>query len=141
MFVCFALYICVFCFCILNQDANVNGNANEALTATRDSALIEETQLTTTDIQPVTNDVIEMKHTDQLAAAADAAAEETQRKEDELDTEVSQINTQSTQKTAQSTADAGDSSSRPMSRTSTMTPVNRFLISANSLHLPLAVLY
>lgn len=51
---------------------------------------------------------------------AEAVAEET-RTNEELDTEVSQINTQSNNKTQSS--EPAESFSRPMSRTSSMTPV------------------
>uniref|UniRef100_W8ASJ0 Protein odd-skipped n=1 Tax=Ceratitis capitata TaxID=7213 RepID=W8ASJ0_CERCA len=57
------------------------------------------------------------------SSAAAAAAEETRTNED-LDTEVSQINTQS-----KSQNDTAESYSRPMSRTSSMTPVNNLITS------------
>lgn len=73
-------------------------------------------QLTNELTPAATNDSdLKTQHDD-----AEAVAEET-RTNEELDTEVSQINTQSNNKTQSS--EPAESFSRPMSRTSSMTPV------------------
>lgn len=76
-----------------------------------------DTQLTNEMTPAASNDMQTTKAHDDAAAVA---AEET-RTNEELDTEVSQINTQSNNKTQSS--EPAESYSRPMSRTSSMTPV------------------
>ena len=87
-------------------------------------------QITETALQettrPLSNDMTAASaaidpYADTKAASAAAAAAEETRTNEELDTEVSQINTQSNNKTQ--TSEPAESYSRPMSRTSSMTPV------------------
>lgn len=74
----------------------------------------------TNEMPPAASNAADLYADTKSASAADAAAEET-RTNEELDTEVSQINTQSNNKTQSS--EPAESYSRPMSRTSSMTPV------------------
>ncbi|XP_013099385.1 intersectin-1 isoform X2 [Stomoxys calcitrans] len=100
------------------KDNTYNGNAHHeqitenATTDLSESMPAAETQLTN-DMPPASNDSV--KTHDDAAAVADET-----RTNEELDTEVSQINTQSNNKTQSS--EPAESYSRPMSRTSSMTP-------------------
>ncbi|XP_075153017.1 dynamin associated protein 160 isoform X2 [Haematobia irritans] len=100
------------------KDNTYNGNAhNEQINENASVALSEtvpagDMQLTN-DMPPASNDSAKT-HDD-----AEAVADET-RTNEELDTEVSQINTQSNNKTQSN--EPAESYSRPMSRTSSMTP-------------------
>lgn len=92
------------------QDNKINGNAQQfekAITTT-----------TTEITESLQNEPLEtqMNSITEKEIAAEAAIEESLTLED-LDTEVSQINTQS------KNAEQAESYSRPMSRTSSMTPV------------------
>lgn len=127
-------------FCNISQE---NGNADitagiAAMTATTSHDQITTNDTTTTAIdtaipqqqqhqhqqeqQKISSGISAEAIVDNSSAAA-AAAEETRTNED-LDTEVSQINTQS-----KSQNDTAESYSRPMSRTSSMTPVNNLITS------------
>lgn len=70
---------------------------------------------------PASTATTDSPYSDTKSASAAAAAAEETRTNEELDTEVSQINTQSNNKTQSS--EPAESYSRPMSRTSSMTPV------------------
>ncbi|KAM7354140.1 dynamin associated protein 160 isoform 2-T2 [Cochliomyia hominivorax] len=111
------------------KDNTYNGNAQNQISsdtaATTTTALQQDQQQQQQQQQsPLTNDMPPASASDlyadsKSATAAAAAAEET-RTNEELDTEVSQINTQSNNKTQSS--EPAESYSRPMSRTSSMTP-------------------
>ena len=97
------------------KDLTLNGNSTTTATSAYDSSAINSAMpAAQTDYQMPTSPA---------AAAPESntsnVIEETRTNED-LDTEVSQINTQ---KTASEPVEYGESYSRPMSRTSTMTPV------------------
>ncbi|XP_058980761.1 intersectin-1 isoform X2 [Musca domestica] len=110
-----------------SKDNTYNGNAHhDQITENASTALpsdntlaasaASDTQLTNEMTPAASNDMQTTKAHDDAAAVA---AEET-RTNEELDTEVSQINTQSNNKTQSS--EPAESYSRPMSRTSSMTP-------------------
>lgn len=119
-------------FCKISQE---NGNADTtpgiAAAATTPNDQFTSNDTTTTTITTVTTTTHQQqKFNSGISAdtvfdnsATAAAAEETRTNED-LDTEVSQINTQS-----KSQNESVESFSRPMSRTSSMTPVNNLLTS------------
>lgn len=92
------------------------------------TAALDETQLT--NEIPMTMPA-SSNDSDKITAAA-ATAEELRTNED-LDTEVSQINTQSNNKTQSN--EPAESYSRPMSRTSSMTPVIKIQLLYSSLSL------
>ncbi|KNC21630.1 hypothetical protein FF38_13715, partial [Lucilia cuprina] len=107
------------------KDNTFNGNAQNQITsdiaaspALQDQQLDQQSPLT--NDMPPTASATDMYVADTKSASAAAAAAEETRTNEELDTEVSQINTQSNNKTQSS--EPAESYSRPMSRTSSMTP-------------------
>lgn len=129
-------------FCNISQEnGNADTNASIAIAATTPHDQFTSNDTTIAAIATATatqqqqqqqqkfNSGISADNVIENSAAA-AAAEETRTNED-LDTEVSQINTQS-----KSQNETAESFSRPMSRTSSMTPVNNLITSFILYYIP-----
>lgn len=95
----------------LNQEATLNGNAAYAAAPMEESHFQEPLSLSQPQQQQQQQVPVQQQLSEQTPA---------EEPHEDLDTEVSQINTQS--KTQSS--EPAESYSRPMSRTSSMTPVN-----------------